>query len=59
MDSDALAALSASLLVIIMDAFTSIVDTSATSLYISLLSISFNPTAWNVVARNGKPDRRA
>lgn len=31
-----------------------IVDTSATSLYISLLSIAFNPIAWNIVARNGK-----
>lgn len=36
-----------------MDAFSSIVDTSATSLYISVLSIAFNPTAWNIVARNG------
>ncbi|KAH0834172.1 phospholipid methyltransferase-domain-containing protein [Lanmaoa asiatica] len=35
-----------------MDAFSSIVDTSATSLYISLLSITFNPTAWNIIARN-------
>ncbi|KAN0080307.1 Phospholipid methyltransferase domain containing protein [Tylopilus felleus] len=29
-----------------------IVDTSAPSLYISLLAIAFNPTAWNIVARN-------
>jgi phosphatidylethanolamine N-methyltransferase len=35
-----------------MDTFSSIIDTSATSLYISLLSIAFNPTAWNIVARN-------
>ncbi|KAG6377827.1 phospholipid methyltransferase-domain-containing protein [Boletus reticuloceps] len=30
----------------------SILDTSATSLYFSLFSIAFNPTAWNIVARN-------
>ncbi|EIM91821.1 phospholipid methyltransferase [Stereum hirsutum FP-91666 SS1] len=28
------------------------VDFSKTSLYISLASIAFNPTAWNIVARN-------
>jgi hypothetical protein len=30
-----------------------IVDLSKTSLLISLLSITFNPIAWNIVARNG------
>lgn len=30
------------------------VDFSKTSLYISLASIAFNPTAWNIVARNGR-----
>lgn len=35
-----------------MDALASVVNTSAPSLYISLLSITFNPTAWNIVARN-------
>ncbi|KAI6011426.1 phospholipid methyltransferase-domain-containing protein [Pisolithus marmoratus] len=35
-----------------MDALSSIVNTSALSLYISLLTITFNPTAWNIVARN-------
>ncbi|KAH9054777.1 phospholipid methyltransferase [Lactarius vividus] len=29
-----------------------LVDTSKTSLFLSLLSIAFNPTAWNIVARN-------
>lgn len=37
-----------------MDAFSSIADASVTSLYISLLSIVFNPAAWNIVARNGR-----
>ncbi|KAL0952848.1 hypothetical protein HGRIS_007073 [Hohenbuehelia grisea] len=27
-------------------------DTSKTSLYISILAIAFNPTAWNIVAQN-------
>ncbi|KIJ13681.1 hypothetical protein PAXINDRAFT_170197 [Paxillus involutus ATCC 200175] len=31
-----------------MDAFSSIVNTPATSLYISLFAITFNPTAWNI-----------
>ncbi|KAG2078489.1 phospholipid methyltransferase [Suillus decipiens] len=35
-----------------MDAFSTIVNASATSLYVSLLSIAFNPIAWNIVARN-------
>lgn len=35
-----------------MDALSTIVNASATSLYVSLLSIAFNPTAWNIVARN-------
>ncbi|KIK96304.1 hypothetical protein PAXRUDRAFT_826102 [Paxillus rubicundulus Ve08.2h10] len=40
-----------------MDAFSSIVNTSATSLYLSLLVIAFNPAAWNVVARNEHKNR--
>ncbi|KAG2111054.1 phospholipid methyltransferase-domain-containing protein [Suillus cothurnatus] len=35
-----------------MDAFSTIVNVSATSLHVSLFSIAFNPTAWNIVARN-------
>ncbi|KAL4065632.1 phospholipid methyltransferase-domain-containing protein [Scleroderma yunnanense] len=35
-----------------MEMLFSLVNTSATSLWISLLSITFNPTAWNIVARN-------
>ncbi|KAG9310860.1 phospholipid methyltransferase-domain-containing protein [Chiua virens] len=35
-----------------MDAFSSILDISAPSLYISLFAVAFNPTAWNIVARN-------
>ena len=31
------------------------VDLSKPSLYLSLASITFNPTAWNIVARNGEP----
>jgi hypothetical protein len=34
---------------------SALVDTSKTSLFLSLGSITFNPTAWNIVARNGKP----
>jgi phosphatidylethanolamine N-methyltransferase len=34
---------------------SALVDTSKSSLFISLASITFNPTAWNIVARNGKP----
>ena len=30
------------------------VDLSKPSLYLSLASITFNPTAWNIVARNGE-----
>lgn len=37
-----------------MEAFSSVVNTSATSLYVSLLSVAFNPTAWNIVAQNGE-----
>ena len=29
------------------------VDWSKDSLYISIFAIAFNPTAWNIVARNG------
>ncbi|KAI6002379.1 phospholipid methyltransferase-domain-containing protein [Pisolithus orientalis] len=35
-----------------MGALASVVNASAPSLYISLLSITFNSTAWNMVARN-------
>ncbi|KAJ8519617.1 hypothetical protein ONZ45_g3444 [Pleurotus djamor] len=35
-----------------MDAISHIVDTSKPSLYLSLFSIAFNPTVWNIVARN-------
>ncbi|KAI6009733.1 phospholipid methyltransferase-domain-containing protein [Pisolithus microcarpus] len=35
-----------------MGALSSIVNASTPSLYISLLSIAFNPIAWNIVARN-------
>ena len=36
-------------------------DVSNTSFFLSLGSITFNPTAWNIVARNGKqePSRRS
>jgi hypothetical protein len=34
---------------------SALIDTSKTSLFISLGSITFNPTVWNIVARNGKP----
>jgi phosphatidylethanolamine N-methyltransferase len=34
---------------------SALVDTSKSSLFLSLASITFNPTAWNIVARNGKP----
>lgn len=33
----------------------SLVDFSKKSLLISLASIAFNPTAWNIVAQNGMP----
>ncbi|EEB90944.1 hypothetical protein MPER_10781 [Moniliophthora perniciosa FA553] len=32
--------------------WSSIIDTSKTSLWIALGTITFNPTAWNIVARN-------
>ncbi len=32
---------------------SALVDASKTSLFLSLGSITFNPTAWNIVARNG------
>ncbi|KIK14278.1 hypothetical protein PISMIDRAFT_17399 [Pisolithus microcarpus 441] len=35
-----------------MGALSSIVNASAPSLYISLCSITFNPTVWNIIARN-------
>ena len=36
-----------------MDVLFKYVDTSKLSLFLSLASITFNPTAWNIVARNG------
>ncbi|PPR02531.1 hypothetical protein CVT24_001957 [Panaeolus cyanescens] len=36
----------------ILSQFDKLVDFNKTSLTISLLSIAFNPTAWNIVARN-------
>ncbi|KAJ7585172.1 phospholipid methyltransferase-domain-containing protein [Mycena floridula] len=35
-----------------MDSYKTLLDTSQTSLLICLASIIFNPTAWNIVARN-------
>ncbi|KAI6117060.1 hypothetical protein EDD16DRAFT_1832623 [Pisolithus croceorrhizus] len=35
-----------------MGALSPIVNTAAPSLYISLLSITFNPAAWTIIARN-------
>ena len=32
---------------------SSIIDVSKPSLLISVAAIAFNPTAWNIVARNG------
>jgi hypothetical protein len=37
----------------LVDLFNSSVDLNQKSLTISLLAIAFNPTAWNIVARNG------
>ena len=37
----------------VVDLFNSSVDLNQKSLTISLLAIAFNPTAWNIVARNG------
>ncbi|PPR00821.1 hypothetical protein CVT26_012462 [Gymnopilus dilepis] len=36
----------------LLQQFLTLVDLNKTSLYISLLAITFNPTAWNIVARN-------
>ena len=36
-----------------MSSLLSYVDTSKPSLWITLFAITFNPTAWNIVARNG------
>ncbi|KAF9007061.1 phospholipid methyltransferase [Cyathus striatus] len=36
----------------LLDSLFSVVDLNKSSLSISLLSIAFNPTAWNIVARN-------
>ena len=38
---------------VLLAQFHSLVDVNQTSLYLSLLAISFNPLAWNIVARNG------
>lgn len=40
-----------------MNTLATAVDFTKTSLYISLASIAFNPTAWNIVARNGQSSR--
>jgi len=37
----------------LVNLFNSSVDLNQQSLTISLLAIAFNPTAWNIVARNG------
>ena len=37
----------------LVNLFNSSVDLDQPSLAISLLAIAFNPTAWNIVARNG------
>lgn len=34
--------------------FYSLVDYTKPSFQLSVLAIAFNPTAWNIVARNGK-----
>lgn len=36
-----------------LSALPDYVDTSKKSFWVSLLAIAFNPTAWNIVARNG------
>jgi phosphatidylethanolamine N-methyltransferase len=38
---------------VVVNLFNSSVDLNQKSLAISLLAIAFNPTAWNIVARNG------
>ncbi|KDQ54700.1 hypothetical protein JAAARDRAFT_209364 [Jaapia argillacea MUCL 33604] len=35
-----------------MDSISSIIDFSQKSLWLSIFAIAFNPTAWNIVARN-------
>ena len=37
-----------------MSALLGYIDLSKPSLYYSLAAIAFNPTAWNIVARNGE-----
>ena len=49
-----LAGLSSTTTLAIMS-LNALLDASKTSLLLSLASITFNPTAWNIVARNGKP----
>ena len=43
-----------SLLTVTMSSLLSYVDWSQPSLWYSILSITFNPLAWNIVARNGE-----
>ena len=38
---------------VLLTQFHSLVDVNKTSLLLSILAIAFNPTAWNIVARNG------
>jgi len=38
------------------DFFVNNVDFGKKSLLLSLASIAFNPTAWNIVARNGESE---
>lgn len=37
-----------------LSALPDYVDTSKKSFWVSLFAIAFNPTAWNIVARNGE-----
>lgn len=39
---------------VVLSALPSYIDTSKTSLWISVFAIAFNPIAWNIIARNGK-----
>lgn len=38
---------------VVLSALPSYIDTSKTSLWISVFAIAFNPIAWNIIARNG------
>ena len=48
--------MSALIQVLQKEGLAGILDTSKPSLALALAAIAFNPTAWNIVARNGKPD---